>query len=250
MIESNLNLTSKPDRLTRILLKVIGVYAIFFVLLVNIFIINGGKPHERAIIFMADGLILIWIVIGGWFTPKIRDWIVPLVKKNKMNWKIRFILLCTLFALIEEAITTSMTNLAPFFGSTPEAAHITASTNYLIVVVFHSVVVFVPMFIAWAWMLGRWKFTPLQVMLLFGLTGSLAEATVSPSNILGGFWVFVYGLMIYIPACTVPDERNASLPRWWHFPIAILLPLLFVILALPIIWIRESLGIQFLPGVQ
>ena len=35
----------------------------------------------------------------------------------------------------------------------PRVAHITASTNYFTVVCFHSVVMFVPMFIAWAWML-------------------------------------------------------------------------------------------------
>ena len=50
-------------------------------------------------------------------------------------------------------------------GTTPEEAHITASTNYFTVVCFHSVVVFVPMFIAWAWMLSRWRFSPLKVLL-------------------------------------------------------------------------------------
>ena len=250
MIESNLNHTSKQDRLTRILLKIIGVYSVLFVSFLNIFVLGEGEPDERAIILMADGLILIWLVIGGLFTPKIRDWVVPLVKNNKMNWKLRFILLCTLLVLIEEAITTTMTNLAPLFGSTPEAAHITASTNYFTVVAFHSAVIIVPMFIAWSWILARWKFTPLQVMLLFGITGSIAEATVSPPNFFGGFWVFVYGLMIYVPACTIPDERDAILPRWWHFPMAVLLPLIFVIpFVPPIIWIRNYLGIEFLPGL-
>jgi hypothetical protein len=43
------------------------------------------------------------------------------------------------------------------------------------IVLFHSVVVFVPIFIAWALMLPRWKFSPLRVLLLFEITGSLAE---------------------------------------------------------------------------
>ena len=250
MIESNRNHASKQDRKTRILLKIIGVYTVLFVSLLNRFVLGEGESNERAIILMADGLILIWIVIGGLLTPKIRDWIVPLVKNSKMNWKLRFILLCTLLVLIEEAITTTMTNLAPLFGSTPEAAHITASTNYFIVVAFHSAVIIVPMFIAWSWILARWRFTPLQVMLLFGITGSIAEATVSPANLFGGFWVFVYGLMIYVPACTIPNERDAIQPRWWHFPMAVLLPLVFVIpFVPPIIWIRNYLGIEFLPGL-
>ena len=81
-------------------------------------------------------------------------------------------ILCTAMALIEEVITTTMTNCAPLLGTTPEEAHITASTNYFVVVCFHSVVVFVPMFIAWALMLSRWDFSPLKVLLLFGITGS------------------------------------------------------------------------------
>ena len=96
-------------------------------------------------------------------------------------------------ALIEEVITTSMTNLAPLFGTTPVEAHITASTNYFTVVCFHSVVIIAPMFVAWAWMLSRWNFSPLKVLLLFGITGSLAfslrgtnPATVVPKSTTSG----------------------------------------------------------------
>jgi hypothetical protein len=60
-------------------------------------------------------------------------------------------------------------------GTTPEEAHITASTNYFTVVCFHSVVVFVPL--------------------------------------------------------------------------AVVLPFPFVILAAPVVLLREWLGIEFLPGV-
>ena len=152
-------------------------------------------------------------------------------------------------ALLEEVITTTMTNFAPVFGTTPEEAHITASTNYFVVVCFHSVVVFVPMFIAWALMLSWWKFTPLKVLLLFGITGSIAEASIQPSNLIGGFWVFVYGLMVYLPACTVPEDRPAKPPRWWCYPLAVFLPFPFVVLAAPVVLLREWLEIEFLPGV-
>ena len=43
MIESHHNHTSEPDILTSIILKVIGVYSILFVLLLNIFILDNGK---------------------------------------------------------------------------------------------------------------------------------------------------------------------------------------------------------------
>ena len=133
-------------------------------------------------------------------------------------------------------------------GTTPEEAHITASTNYIKVVCFHSVVMFVPMFVAWAWMLSRWRFSPLKVLLLFGITGSMAEASINLSNLIGGFWVFVYGLMVYLPACMVPEDRPGRRPRWWHYPLAVILPFPFVALAAPVILLREWLGVEFLPG--
>ena len=67
--------------------------------------------------------------------------------------------------------------------------------------------------------------------------------------LLGGFWVFVYGLMVYLPACTVPQDRPAKPPRWWSYPLAVVLPFPFVVLAAPVVLLREWLGIEFLPGV-
>jgi hypothetical protein len=58
-----------------------------------------------------------------------------------------------------------------------------------------------------------------------------------------GFWVFVYGLMVYLPACP------AKLPRWWCYPLAIFLPFPFVVLAAPVVLLRQWLGIEFWPGV-
>jgi hypothetical protein len=198
---------------------------------------------------MADGLILLWIIVGGSLTPMLRNRLVPRLAAIPMDWRLRFVLLCTALALIEEVITTTMTNLAPLFGTTPEEAHITASTNYFKVVLFHSVVVFVPMFMAWAWMLSRWDFSPLKVLLLFGITGSLAEASINPTNLIGGFWVFVYGLMIYLPACTVPRDRPVKPPRWWHYPLAVILPLIAAIPVVPLVVLaRQWLGIELFPG--
>jgi hypothetical protein len=105
------------------------------------------------------------------------------------------------------------------------------------------------MFIAWSLMLSWWRFTPLQVMLLFGITGSLAEASIQASNLFGGFWVFVYGLMVYLPACTIPEDRRARQPPWWSYPLAVVFPFPFVILAAPMVLLREWLGIEFFPGV-
>jgi hypothetical protein len=239
------------DRITRWILVVIGVYSALLVGFLNLVILNSPKARDRAIFLMADGMILLWIIVGGSLTPMLRKLLVPQLTKIPVDWRVRFVLFCTAMALIEEVITTTMTNLAPFFGTTPEEAQITASTNYFKVVCFHSVVVFVPMFVAWAWMLRRWNFTPLKVLLLFGITGSIAEAGINPTSLIGGFWVFVYGLMVYLPACTVPQDRGARPLRWLHYPLAVCLPFLGVIPGgLVATILRHLLNVQFLPGVE
>jgi hypothetical protein len=241
---------SSRDGITRWILIVIGIYSALFVSFLNLIIVNSDDVKGRAIILMADGMILLWLIVGGSLTPMLRRRFVPRIAAIPLDWRVRFVLFCTAMALLEEVITTAMTNCAPLLGTTPEEAHITASTNYLVVVCFHSVVVFIPMFVAWAWMLSRWNFSPLKVLLLFGITGSLAEATINPTSLIGGFWVFVYGLMVYLPACTVPQDRGAKRLRWWHYPLAVVLPVLAVIPVVPVVvFLRQWLGIEFLPGV-
>jgi len=147
------------------------------------------------------------------------------------RWQVKFVLLATLLALTEEAITVTMTNLAPMFGVPVGAAYITASANYLDVILHHSVVVFVPMFIAWAVLLRWWGFSPFWVFLLFGLTGLLAEAGTFGWGHLSEFalWIFVYGLMVYLPAHSLPALRGARPARWYHAPLAVLLPFAFAL---------------------
>ena len=69
-------------------------------------------------------------------------------------------------ALLEEAVTTTMTNCAPLLGVSLGQAYITASSNYFDVILGHSVIVFVPQFAAWAWLLSRYDFQPAEVFLL------------------------------------------------------------------------------------
>ena len=241
---------SKRARIARWLLIAVAVYSALVVGMLNAVILSSEKVSERAIFLMADGMIVLWILVGGSLTPLVRERLVPRLAAGGLDWRVRFVVFSTIMALIEEAITTAMTNLAPLLGTTPEEAHITASTNYFTVVLFHSVVVFVPMFVAWAWMLSRWDFQPLEVLLLFGVTGSLAEATMNPGSVMGGFWVFVYGLMVYLPACTVPPRRAATSPRWWHYALAVFLPFVAAVPVVPVvIVVRQWFGVQFLSGV-
>lgn len=214
-----------------LLIRGLAVYSAAAVALVSFVVLSGDDARERAIIQMALGLLLLWVVVGGSLQLRFRDPIRDLVRRLPGGWKAKFVLLATLLALAEEAVTTTMTNLAPLFGSEIGEAYITASANYLHVVLFHSVVLFVPMFVAWALLLSRYAFPPKVVFLLFGLVGTLAEASIEVTSLVAGFWFFVYGLMVYLPAHAVPEEREARDPTPRHYLLAVLLPFLF---ALPV----------------
>ncbi len=201
---------------------------------------SWSNPVERAIVLMAIGVLLIWVILGGGLMWRYRIPLAAAAHKVPLGWRSRFVLLAILLALLEEAITTTLTNLAPLFGDVTRQAAITASTNYVEVVTRHSVVVFIPMFVAWAVLLSWRAFSPFAVMLVFGVSGLLGEVLAfGPQNFLAaGFWILVYGLMVYLPACTVP--LAAPPPRLWHYPVAVVLP---IILAGPI-----ALALMRLPG--
>lgn len=151
---------------------------------------------------------------------------------------------------LEEAVTTSLTNLGPAFGAVTDAARITASKNYLKVVCTNSVIIFVPQFMCWAFLLWFLDFAPIEVMLLYGLTGWIMEMLLNGFGHWGEviMWTFVYGLMVWLPACTVPADRKtwrASAGcrlwpvRWWMWPLGTLsglsLAILFAIPMIPVI---------------
>ena len=220
------------------LIKALAVYSFVVVTAISLVILTSDETdvHQKAIIKMALGLVVFWIVIGGTLMVRFRTPISRRVRSIPLNWRIKFILFAVLLAMLEEAVTVTMTNLAPVFGSQIGAAFITASANYLHTILFHSVIVFVPMFVVWSFLLGRYDFAPNQVFLLFGLVGSLAEMSMQPSNIFGGFWFFVYGLMVYLPACSLPpaEQRGARPPKVRHYLLAVVLPLVSPALLLPL----------------
>jgi hypothetical protein len=219
----------RGENMTSRLLKILAAWGLIVLILGTI---ARDEPVGRAVIAMTWGLILLWIVLGGALMLHYRDAIRACVLAIRLGWKLKFVLFATLLALIEEAVTTTMTNLAPLFGVKMGEAFITASPNYLEVILLHSVIVFVPMFIVWAWLLGRWDFRADQVLLLFGITGTLSESIAFgfQNFLLLGMWVFVYGLMVYLPAYSIPADRGARSPRWWHYPLALLLPIPFAML--------------------
>jgi hypothetical protein len=213
-------------------------------------VLTGAGPNSRAVIKMALGLVLLWIVLGGLLMRRLRDPLRAAVQKLHLDWRLKFVLFCTLLALVEEAVTVTMTNLAPVFGVPLGAAYITASADYFDVVGLHSVVVFVPMFIGWAWLLQRYDFSPNAVFLLFGLTGTLAEVSFGGAQQLLslGFWTFVYGLMVYLPAyACLPAGRDARQPRPWHYLLAVFFPDLFAIPVAVVLHFIHPVRIHFPP---
>ncbi len=203
-----------------------------------------GNPVGRAIAAMSLGLMLFWVVLGGGLMVRYRAAIVQWVSRLPGGWRVRFVLLATVLALIEEAIATLMTNAGPLLGDSSGQAFITASSNYWEVVAFNSVVVFVPMFMGWAALLSWRAFAPFAAFILFGITGLLAEVlSFGPQNLLGaGFWVLVYGLMIYLPAHTVPAAA-APPARLLHYPLAVVFPLVCAApVALSVMWLRSRLS--------
>jgi hypothetical protein len=196
-----------------------------------IYVLNLENRVSHAVVSMGAGLVVLWVFLGGGLMFLFRGRIREAVLQLPGPWPVKFVLFATLLAMIEEAVTTTMTNLAPYFGVAVGEAYITASANYLDVILYHSVIVFIPWFIAWAWILSRWAFSPFWVFLLFGLNGLLAESVSFGWQNLAGFglWIFVYGLMIYLPAYSLPVRPKARLPRPWHALLAFVGPFLFTV---------------------
>jgi len=235
--------------LEKILLVTMGFWLAISTTVLLYIAITGMGPNSRAVILMGSGLILFWVVFGGASMYLLRSRIRGFVQGFRVSWQLIFVLFATLLALLEETVTVTMTNLAPFLGVPVGAAYITASANYLDVVGLHSVVVFIPMFIAWAWILRLWDFSPAQVLLLFGLTGTLAEVSFGGIQQFAqiAMWTYVYGLMVFLPAYCVPAKRGAHPVLWWHFPLAVILPVIFSIPVAMLVGTLHPIPIHFPP---
>jgi hypothetical protein len=235
------------------LIRICALWGFLFTSFLGIAVYVEGRMEEQAIFGMMMGLVIFWIVLAGSLMYSFREPIRRFVLGIPLQWQVKFVLFCILLAMLEEAVTTSMTNLAPFFGVAYGAAYITASGDYWDVIFFHSVIVFVPMFIAWAWLLSRYQISPSAAFLCFGLTGVLAESiSFGLQNLMNaGFWVFVYGLMIYLPVYCLPDKREAREPRWGHYPLAVIFPILAaVIFIIGMEIVKSALGMPPHPNIH
>lgn len=231
--------TGTPPRSIRVAIAVATMLSV--VAVVAVLAVIYMTPHsarERAVVGMGAGLVLFWCVLGGALQRLWCDRIVSAMRRVPGPAAVGFVVSASVMALIEEAVATAMTNAAPIFGATSAEAYITPSTNWLHTVSLHSVVVFVPMFAVWAWLLGRRWFFPSEAMLLVGTNGLLTEwLTFGQFN---PIWWFVYGLMVWLPARAFAGELGAGRPRP-GIRIVVLSLVLPLVAAAPVVVVIQAL---------
>ena len=212
------------------LIKAIGVYSTIFLIFLSIAILGSDVPdNDKAIIKMAIALVVVWVIIIGSLMRKYRDIIKSLIQKITAPYPSVFFLFSLSLILLEELITVTLTNLAPLFGGEIGKSFIAASTNYFHVIFFHSAIMFIPFLLAWSYLLTKYNFNTNQIFILFGFLGVIAESFISPTAFIAGFWVFVYGLMVYLPAYCLPERSHLKKPNILSYVLAIILPLVFSI---------------------
>jgi hypothetical protein len=95
------------------LVKAMGIYSILVISLISVLVLaSDAADNQKAVIKMALGLILIWIILGGSIMYRFRDPVRTFILRIRLPWQVKFLVFCTLLALLEEAVTVAMTNLA------------------------------------------------------------------------------------------------------------------------------------------
>lgn len=241
----NINQVSTPGifagekTFVRRLLKTILTLGVLLPLIVFTFTRGGAQPG-KAVAAMGFGLVVLWIVVCGSLMFRFRDK-VKNVLSGIRHKTFAFIIFMIALVMVEEMVTTLMTNLAPVFGSKIGEAYITASTNYWDVIFFHSLVAFIPAIIGWGLLLRKYYFTPGETFILWGLSGILGEAVFlgDVGQLVNfGFWMSVYGLMIWLPTYCFVDP-SLPRPRWYLKVFSV--PMLFIA-AVPYFLLAGLLG--------
>ena len=161
-----------------------------------------GPREALALVTMSFGLLVIWGGLGGWLQLKLHARLSS--QPYQSAWKNFAMLFVALvgMALLAEVVSTTMTNTAVLWGFSPREVYITASPNYLEVVLKHSVIVFLPQFIVLAWLHQRYAFQPWHWFIIYGLVGYLNEWLAfgeAASLVSLPFWMIIYGNIAYTP---------------------------------------------------
>ena len=205
----------------RALVWLFGVWAVIIALFFLLATLTSPDPVTRAIAGMALGLFLFWIVLGGaLIVLRKRACPAPVRRALASPCRVRHSP-----ALLEEAVTTTATSTAPLWVSRSADLHHRLG-NYL------SRALSRHRLCADVHRLGGWATLRLlaAIFILYGCTGRLPRRNLRRAKPVGlGFWVYVYGLMIYLPVCAVPPDRGARKPGVWACLLALILPILAAI---------------------
>lgn len=223
----------KSGKTGAFVIKVVLAYGILLMALLLLVVSDPDvNVNDRAIIYMGFwALWICWIGICGTLMYKNREKIKRWVNMNPENWVGKFIIFAVCLLLLEEVFTVTLTNLYWVFGAEYGKAYITASDNYFETVLMHSAIVIWPAYLFWAWWLKKYDFHPNWVFILYGLYGTLGEMMyggVQAAQAVG-MWMFVYGLMIYLPAYCIPENRGAKRPKFIHYILTFLLSYLITL---------------------
>ena len=210
-------------RTFKFVIYVLSVWSILFMTFVSIYTYSEGDNNSIAIIKMSLLLIFVWVIILGIIQYVLRDMVKYLVNMSN-DWKLKFFSLVLFMMLIKETIAVIITNQVSLFGGEYSKAFITVHSNYFIVMLF-SVIVFIPMIIAWIYLLSKYDFKHYEAFLLFGLTGVIVEILINPFAATAGLWIFIYGLFIWLATYCLP-ERNLPRPGYNTYIIAVFLPVI------------------------
>ncbi len=215
---------TRPDSQTFI----VAILVIWQLVLTTLLTLAGlSNPKLGALSGMLWGVNIFWIGLVGLSSIWFRDQLASFGKRHSKHLPLMGFLFAMVMALIEEAVTTTMTNCAPLFGAELGDVYITASANYFDVVLFHSVIVMLPQFALLAWLLGRFLISPFAAFMCYGFTGFFNEALFSGPNPLAlAQWILIYGLMVYAPACLFRECPGRRKVGWWFFPVVVILPIL------------------------
>lgn len=232
---------SKAEKLIKI------SYGFGIILTTFFWVLNFENPLGFAIISMAVGLFILWGICSAFIMYRSKYLVKSFFQSRNLSTFVIVTVGGILLALIEEAFATLMTNTAPLFGFTTKEAFITYSGDYIEVVTQHSVIVFIPWFIAWGIILSKYDIHPNTVMVLFGITGIFAESlSFGLQNIFQfGFWIVIYGLMIYLPAFIVFEPGSRKTLRLRYYPLLIIIPFFMLVLwSIFVILLLLSLGLS------
>ncbi|TVP93786.1 MAG: hypothetical protein EA374_08520 [Acholeplasmatales bacterium] len=194
-------------------------------------IYHEGSRTSLAIVTMALGLLVIWGVLLGLVQKKFMQ-SRSLVVVSSPRFVIYMMLLMTGLACMAEVVSVTMTNTAYLWSLSPYEAYITASPNYIEVVTRHSVIVFLPQFLAITLLHHRYQYKGFAWFVMYGLIGYVNEWLAfgeAASWVSIPFWMIIYGWIVYLPTHWLRPDKARIKVRIYHYGAALFVPLAFSI---------------------